>query len=73
MVLRSMQRLVISTQGHIDTQTRHQQGYLVLIEQYPLDDVMRITLELIDLPPLSRPMLPAAWMARAWQGRVAVW
>lgn len=44
-----------------------------LAERYSLAAHTRSALELVNQPLRDRPMAPAGWLARAWQGRVAVW
>jgi glycosyltransferase involved in cell wall biosynthesis len=44
-----------------------------LAEKYSLAAHTQGVLELLNLPPRSRPMALAGWLAHAWHGRVAVW
>ncbi len=44
-----------------------------LAERYSLAAHTQSALELVNQPLRARPMAPAGWLARAWQGRVAVW
>ena len=44
-----------------------------LAEKYSLAAHTQSALELVNQPLRDRPMAPAGWLARAWQGRVAVW